>query len=345
MVGANIASIIVMLLVGYSGRLHPVDHPILSCVGLAFPALLLINLLFLLFWALVRLRLVWVPLLGFLVCYYPVTTYLPLHFFSEDTASSTLKILSYNVKDFNTDGRDIPGIHPACSYIIDSNADVVCMQEVMTGHKHLQPALETYPYKAEMTGNLWGSMVVLSRYPILKKERIPYPSDGNLSMAVTLDIDGEEVVVVNNHFQTSGLSADDKRDFREMMNGNKRNEIREESRHLLSILGESASLRARQVDKVAAYVRDHQDKPLILCGDFNETPISYSHETFARLLTDCYVATGNGVGWSYNSNRIHVRIDNVFCSPHWQPVKCEIDTKIHASDHFPIICYLKKHDN
>lgn len=345
MAGANIASIIVMLLIGYSGRLNPADHPILSCMGLFFPILLLINFLFLLFWVLVRMRLMIIPILGFLVCYQPLRTYLPLHFSSEDSAEATLKVLSYNVKDFDIGKNDDRDVHKASQYILDSDADIVCLQEVVLGNPYLTPALKVYPWKTDMPGDRYGGLVVLSKYPILKKKRIPYPSQGNLSMAVTIDVDGEKVIVINNHFQTSGLTIEDKKDFSDMVGGGKRQEIHRESKHLLTILGRSAGKRAGQVDKVAAYVREHQENPLLLCGDFNETPISYSHETFAKLLTDCYVTTGNGVGWSYNSNRIHVRIDNIFCSSHWQPLKCEIDTKIHASDHYPIICYLKKHDN
>ena len=344
-VGANIATIVVMLLVGYSGRLNPAEHPVLSCTGLFFPILLLINLLFLLVWALVRLRLIIIPVLGFLLCYHPLQTYLPMHFLSQPSVEGSLKILSFNVRDFEVGREEGQRTHPASQYIIDSEADIVCLQEVVIGNSYLIPALDAYPWKTDMPGDSYGGLVVLSKYPIVKKERIPYPSEGNLSMAVTIDIDGEEVTVVNNHFQTSGLSIDDKKVFNDMMSGGKRKELQTESRHLLSILGKSAGKRSVQIDKVAAYVREHQDKPLILCGDFNETPVSYSHETFSKLLTDCYVTTGNGVGWSYNSNRIHVRIDNVFCSNHWQPLKCEIDAKIHASDHFPIICCLKKHDN
>ena len=49
--GANVASILLMLLVGYSDHLNPQAHPLLSCLGLAFPALLAINVCFLVFWA------------------------------------------------------------------------------------------------------------------------------------------------------------------------------------------------------------------------------------------------------------------------------------------------------
>ena len=66
--GANVASIILMLLVGYSDHLNPQEHPILSCLGLTFPVFLAINFGFLAFWAVFSLKRVIVPILGFMIC-------------------------------------------------------------------------------------------------------------------------------------------------------------------------------------------------------------------------------------------------------------------------------------
>ena len=42
--GANVATVILMFLVGYSDRINPVSHPILATVGLIFPVFLVLNL-------------------------------------------------------------------------------------------------------------------------------------------------------------------------------------------------------------------------------------------------------------------------------------------------------------
>ena len=62
--GANIATVIVMCLVGYSDRVNPADHPLLSTVGMTFPFFLLFNLLFLLFWLFFKWRMAWIPVAG-----------------------------------------------------------------------------------------------------------------------------------------------------------------------------------------------------------------------------------------------------------------------------------------
>ena len=46
--GANVATILLMVLSGYSDRIHPQEYPALSVMGMAFPVFLIVNLLFLL---------------------------------------------------------------------------------------------------------------------------------------------------------------------------------------------------------------------------------------------------------------------------------------------------------
>ncbi len=70
--GANFASVIMMLLVGYSDRINPTDHPLLSTVGMTFPAFLVLNLAFLLFWLVFKWRMAWIPIAGFILAYVPI---------------------------------------------------------------------------------------------------------------------------------------------------------------------------------------------------------------------------------------------------------------------------------
>ena len=94
--GANMALVLIMLAVGFSDRLNPADHPVLSCVGMTFPILLLINLCFLFFWLTFKWRMVWIPILGYVATYIPISTYMPLNmqFTDPDKGGSVNCILS-----------------------------------------------------------------------------------------------------------------------------------------------------------------------------------------------------------------------------------------------------------
>ena len=77
--GANIATILMMLLVGYSDRIDPLVHPFWANMGLAFPVFLVINTVFLVFWAIFKVRGCVIPIIGFILCYVPARTYVPIN--------------------------------------------------------------------------------------------------------------------------------------------------------------------------------------------------------------------------------------------------------------------------
>ncbi len=345
--GANLATILALAAVGYSDRIDPVAHPIAGSVGLVYPVLLVVNLAFLVFWTLVSVRRTLLPLVGFLVCYGPTRTYCPLNISREVPDSGCVKVLTYNIYNLETWTDPLTRCDVAW-YIKEQNADIVCMQEIgmqkskqdlfFNGLKML------YPYSDTVTiAHLGDGVGIWSRYPILAKERIKYQSAGNISAAFHLLIDGDTVAVVVNHLETTGLSLEDRRNFRDMLHGDvPARQMSGESRHLFRQLGASTARRAPQADSVAAYVSRWRPRSAIVCGDLNDSPISYVHRTVGRGLTDCYAAAGNGPGISYHYSCFYVRIDNIFCTDDWEPLSCRVDNTIDASDHYPAVCVLRK---
>ena len=103
--------------------------------------------------------------------------------------------------------------------------------------------------------------------------------------------------------------------------------------------------RAIQARIVNEFVETHSDYPIILCGDFNDTPISYTRHTIATHLNDCFVSAGCGLGLSFNRKGFNLRIDHIMCSDDYEPVRCFVDSEMDASDHYPVVCWLKKARN
>ena len=101
-------------------------------------------------------------------------------------------------------------------------------------------------------------------------------------------------------------------------------------------------IRAPQADSVAQAIEENRSRYMLVCGDFNDSPISYAHHKIGRGMTDAFSAAGTGFGFSYNQNRFYFRIDHIFSTPAFRVVKCEVDRSIKASDHYPIWCLLEK---
>ncbi len=345
----NVFTIIALLLVGYSGWINPVDHPTIATLGMGFPFVLILNIVFLVLWTFIRKRMLWLPLLGFILAYFPIRTYTPFNL-PKDKPHGTIKVLSYNVFLFDT-WDDIKGqTNPIADYIVRSKADIVCLQEAMIdtpdSAKMMHFFHQTYPYIDKMVKKKPGNdhLVLLSKFPILHRDTIAIPSLSNMSVAYYLDINGTETLLVNTHFESYGFNTETKNDFDKLVKGDIINsKAKTVSSLLIDKLGQTMARRAPQVDTVAAFVKKHLDKnmPVILCGDFNDTPISYSHNTINNVLTDCYVASGNGTGWSYHQNKMYFRIDHIFASDAFEAYGAKIDKSIKNSDHYPIYCWLK----
>lgn len=342
--GANVATIAAMLAVGYADRIDPAEYPLLANVGLVFPVFLAANIGFLLFWLVVKKLWALIPVAGLIAAYGPVRIYSPLNI-SQDVPEGAIKVMSYNVFNFSTwDDTSEPSV--ILDYVRQQRPDILCMQEAAVTGRKLAIVDSTLaaqmPYRDTVNA---GSIAVYSRFPIVGKEKIPYFSKGtNASAAFFLKTGpADTTVVIANHFEITGISLEQRAQFKAMLKGRlEKDSAEQESRALWQSLARSAAIRAPQADAVARYISRHPGRSVILMGDFNDSPLSYVRRRLADELTDCYVATANGPGISYHYNAFYVRIDNIMCSGDWTPYKCRVDNSIGASDHYPIVCWLKR---
>lgn len=341
--GANVATIAAMLATGYSDRINPVSHPLLANLGLLFPAFLLLNIAFLAFWLTVRKRWALIPVAGLLLGFGAVRVYAPLNA-PEEAPRGCIKVMAYNVFNFST-WTDTSEPSEILDYISAQRPDILCMEEAATGGKQaiIDSTLMTFlPHKDTVN---CGSIAVYSRFPIVGKERIDYHSENhNTSAAFFLKTGrNDTTIVIANHLEITGISLEQRSQFKAMLKGKLQKDSAEiETRQLWRSLAHSSAVRAPQADAVAEYVARHRGQSIILMGDFNDSPLSYVRRRLAQELTDCYVATANGPGISYHYNGFFVRIDNIMCSAQWTPYSCRVDNSIKASDHYPIVCLLKR---
>ena len=345
--GANVVTILLMLAVGFSDRINPAAYPTLGCTGMFFPFFIVANLLFLLLWLVVKWQRVWIPLVGFALAYVPIRTYIPLRIVAQPT-DDCMKVVSYNVAGFGY-SKSSASLDSIMGWLQREQPDIFCAQEDQCTWQTAFERLKTvFPYNdtvhiSSVSASYINAVGVHSRYPIVKKEHIVINSEMNGSAAFYLLIDGDTVLVVNNHLESTHLSPEERQRYKDVLKGEMETDsAREETRLLINKISSQMALRAPQADAVNAYIRAHRQYPVIVCGDFNDTPISYVRHTIAEGLQDCFVESGAGLGLSYNQKGFFFRIDHMMCSAEWTPVACTIDSKIDASDHFPLVCWLRK---
>lgn len=348
--GANIVTLVAMLATGYSYLVDPELVAKVSTWGLVFPFFMLLNACFLVFWLFVYPRKVWIPLLAFVLSYYPVRMYMGINI-PTSVQEEALKILTYNVFGFHgVPGEELERDENAIvDYLIDEDCDIVCLQE--SNESWLSNGCrakleEKYPNHRSDECTAGGNFIAIySKHKIIGSERIDYESSGNLSVAYQLLIGDDTVRVINNHLEINSISLQDREKFHKMVKGKmSKDSIGYQSLSLMEKLTECAVRRAPQAKAVAKYVQEHENDKMIVLGDFNDNPVSFARNTISKGLTDCFISSGMGLGWTYCYGGMRLRIDNTMCSKHFIPVKCSVDGRNRFSDHYPLITYLTKAD-
>lgn len=317
----------------------PQACPSLSLLGLVFPLCAAATALFIPLWLLVRRRWTWVPVAGLLACAASLRTFCPLNI-PRTAPEGSIKVLTFNLYNLPHTSAEPLCEHPALRYISESGADIVCCQEApgLATDARADSLLATvYPYRSYPASRT-ASFALLSKFPILSEEQIDYESQSNGSFAYRLLVGGDTLLLLNNHFESYRLGSDDREEYKELILHPQETDVELSLRSLAAKVKSANSVRGPQADSVAAYIERARETNIILCGDFNDPTISYTHHRLTRRLNDAYTRSGNGPGISYHLSGMYFRIDNILYSPGMKAYGAAVDRSIHASDHYPLSC-------
>ena len=321
------------LLSAYNQYISPVTHPAFSCLGLLFPFFILANVLMTLLWMFVKWKYALAQLLVFVLGWNPLYTYCPVNFSEHEIPEKAIKVLSYNVMGPE---KDADGRMGAVDYINASNADIVCLQEFHLNSTAATKALAKYRYHSTVTLVGGNTLACFSRYPIIETETVQFPNSFNGSGLFRVRVDGRDILVANNHFESNKLNDEDKAMYKDMLRSPNEEKIKKNGKHLLGKFAEASAFRSQQADIVKKVIALKGADAIIACGDFNDTPLSSVYHKMVAGLTDAYLECGNGPGISYNRSLMFFRIDNMMVSPNFKVFRCEVDRTTRASDHYPI---------
>lgn len=357
--GLNVITLL-LLLSGYlSWYVSPADITIFAYIGLGFPFILIGCLFFIIFWLVFfNWKVLLMNILVMIICYPTITTYCPLNIKTEPTPENSIKILSYNVKafDWNKRQKRWTAEDPLIKYLKSVDADIICMQEYVASRTNKEASTEKllsllakYPYYSviplrSIGANLDYGLACFSKYPIKAILRIPVLTSTNGAALYKIEVNGKIISVINNHLESNRLTSQDKQLYFDFLkdvkegtgNSHMLNEVKN---NIEDRLGTAYQRRGPQVDVISHYIEEQTSDGIIVCGDFNDTPISYSYKTVCKNLVDSYTETGFGPGITYYENYFLFRIDFIMHSKNMKAYNFKVD-KVKFSDHYPISTYL-----
>ena len=334
-----------LLVAAYGHYISPAHFPILSIAGLGFSFFAVLNLAFVAFWLLIHPRFVWLPVILYLFVGDALLTYCPFSMGSSPQEGKVLKVLTYNTMGFVPE-KDSKGknVYPALEYIKQSGADIVCLQEVPLNDKEIiRQAKSVYPYikTVSLNNGFHIQVACMSKTPISSAKRIEVVSSGNGAALFQVKVGDKQIPVIIAHLESNKLNGNDKEMYESLLENPKNRLIKSRSKHLLSKLADAASLRGPQAEIIAQKIQEINSPHIIVCGDFNDIALSYSHRIIGKGLQDTYREAGFGPGNTYHEHFMLFRIDHMMVGKAYRVLKCKIDKSIKASDHYPYWCELE----
>lgn len=334
------------LLVPY---VNPAEVWFFPVLGLAAPATYLATVLLALYWV-VRWRWGRAGVMLVLVCFglFDVSLFYRPEFrrdYAEGAYErSAFKVMSYNVRCFyGENGRS--SADSVLRLIVDNDPDLVCLQEfnIRLAEASEQFALLDEKYENVLFGrtqapdSLYGfSLAILSKYRILRSG-IVLSADESVWADVLM---GDDTVrVFNNHLRSTAIKASDN-DYITQRHFLRDTASETKIRSIVQRLRENSVLRAAQVDTIARVIAATPTRRIV-CGDFNDTPISYVYRTMADGLNDAFREAGAGYSHTFRGFFNILRIDYVLSSAGFETLSYGT-SDVTYSDHYPVFVRLKK---
>ena len=314
----TVAHVVIVLLLGatmLNAYIPPKVFPLLNLLSLAFPFLMIANLLLCVFWIFSWRKRAFVFLLISTLFLTPVRRW--INYSEPKSEKADFKVLTFNNKynDY--------GLEEVKNYIKSFNADVIFLQE--SGYS----GLGNSDFE-EMKYSLHNKRIsFFSKYQIVEQDTIPLIDKGK-SVYADVIIKGKRIRFINVYlepFQLHKSMVKPTEDFEE--NGTKAKSL---VRRFMPVFKKHEE----QVQILKSFI-EKSPYPVILAGDFNSVPNSYEYYTISGVLKDCFLESGKGFGTSFHDYKIPIRIDYVFSSENLKSTYYQVDRSQKLSDHYPVL--------
>lgn len=340
--------------------LHPSKWWFFSLLGLGFPVLLILQLVFLIFWLILRSK--WAVLSAFalLLGLSNIRVFFGLHFattFKQEKKEGSIRILTWNLHWFDEHNKKKKEHkdyrQKMIAFIKEQNADILCFQEFLEIGKSFSNSNTNaimqlnYPYYYRVhdygtTGRYQAGVAIFSRFPIVDTQRILYPGPQNMRAAESLigvDVlaSGKRIRVYTTHLQSVLFQKNDYRNLEIIKSAD--DSLVTASKSIIKKLRQGYAFRSYQADLVRNKL-DSCPYPEIICGDFNDVPNSYTYYHIKGNRQDVFVKKGFGVGRSFSAVSPTLRIDYILADKKFDVLQYN-RFLIPYSDHYPVVADMK----
>jgi len=313
--------------------IDPNDSWIFGIASLFYPLSLLANLFFSIYWVYRRRFIFLIPALLILIGYEYVLGYFRIQFPPVNPIEK-FRIATFNAHEF----KEIEYPHPYLrddsweKLMLEIKPDIWCLQEI-EGIKKVKGSLpETIGlHRAAYSGQ--AGLAIYSTYDPIKAKSYVFSIDNGFQYADFRHKNGKIFRVYNVHLLSnqitgmaykisSGGTVPEKEDIHLY-------------RRMLSQYKQSIKMRSQQSNLLAEHIAQ-SPYPYIICGDLNDTPLSFVYKKLRKYANDAFLTAGNGIGITYIGPVKGMRIDYILPADTFNTLYCQRYIPGNISDHCPV---------
>lgn len=355
----NIVAIILYLLACLVPFINSGRSWFIAMLGLIFPLLLIAILGLLIYWLIRRSKWVFFYITAILLSWQQLSVLFSFHLpekFKVAKSPETLRVFTWNLSIWGesnrSNGKKADYQDEMIDVIKKSNADVLCFQEYIyykdsKYRDSIIPALREsgygfsyfvkthFPYRVYKT-TILTAIAIISKYPITDSAHFFYNYDDFAEPIVYADIkiNMHTVRIFTTHLQSVMFEDAHYKILHNLKEDPMKASV-SESKAIAYRLRNAYIKRAGQAELLNTKIKE-SPYPVILCGDFNDVPNSYSYFTAKGDLQDAFLNKGSGFGKTLRIISPTLRIDYILADKKFD-VKQFHKIDVPYSDHYPIV--------
>ena len=351
----NSIALIFIFLAYLATVINPSNFWYISYFGLAYPFVLVINLIFVLIWIFRRKWYFLLSIVGILVGYKPLMRTFNFNTSSQNKFikdSTSIKLMTYNTGVFinkNSVPREVIK-SDILRLIADEQPDILGIEEFYTRPKGIFNTTDSilkilktkhFHYPSYSSTDFESNGIALfSKLPIINKGTIVfYDNSGNRCQWIDVKKNDAIFRVYAVHFASIRFQPEDYEFIDEVKKDLDTKSDVKSTKRIIKRLKIAFEKRGQQVIQMKADMAKCKI-PYIVMGDFNDTPCSYTLAQMTEGMKNGFEEKGSGLAVTYNGDFPNFQIDYILASNQFDFQGYKIIKKDY-SDHYPIRCNVK----
>ena len=264
---------------------------------------------------------------------------------NENKNQNSISVLSYNVREFDIykqQDKNYKVTKSTIKWVKNDTSDIKCIQDFYNSESDkifntreqlsAQDSDSSYNFHVRYTSTSHNrgqfGIAIFSKYPFINKGEVPFRVRTDNGAIFADVVKGKDTIrIYNIHLESMSINQNELKPI---------DRPEETFWYAGKRLKRGFSMRAQQVKTIVNHI-ETSPYPVILCGDLNDLPYSYTYFKLRRNLKNAFESKGLGTEFSFNGKLFFLRIDNQFYeSDKLDCLYFNTHREVTFSDHYPI---------